>query len=60
MDLTEQSPAIESATDRTAGRLVERDGWAKTAWTGAAAAALGMAILLMEENDAVSDRIWGN
>jgi len=26
----------------------------------APAAALGMAILLMEENDAVSDRLWGN
>jgi hypothetical protein len=24
------------------------------------AAALGMAILLMEQNDAVSDRLWGN
>jgi hypothetical protein len=30
------------------------------AGSDAPAAALGMAILLMEENDAVSDRLWGH
>jgi hypothetical protein len=29
-------------------------------FSDAPAAALGVAILLMEENDAVSDRLWGN
>ena len=29
-------------------------------FSDAPAAALGMAILLLQENDAVSDRLWGN